>query len=479
MSRRAPRLALLTPYWSFFEPSVAHDFRADREELAGRAADVLSRAGDVVARELVDGEAAGAAAGERLAAARPDAVVVLQSMAVPPAFALAALAPLAHVPLVVCAARRRNRVPEAFTHGDITTDGATVGTPQLTNVLHRTGRPHALVHWRPDDPGAEARLLDACTAAAAAGRLRAARIVRVGVPIPGYLSVDCDPEALRAAIGAELLPVTPASVAAAYEAVPADAARAVEDEVRAGFALGPGVEDGGTLAGSARFAAALEALDDRLGADAGVMNCHVAEIRHAPSPGLAPCFALGRETSRGIPWTCSGDVVTVVAMLALKLLGAAALYHEIEALDHETGEALLANTGEHDEAFGASGERPMLVRNRWFDGLDPVCGACACFGPPPGPATLVAFTPHAAEPSGFRFVVAEGTFTGRRFPETGTPNAALRFAGDADVQDAWTAWARAGVNHHSAASPGHHGARIAAVAEHLGVGCTAVTPLST
>jgi L-fucose isomerase-like protein len=222
-----------------------------------------------------------------------------------------------------------------------------------------------------------------------------------------------------------------------------------------------------------RCAAALEALREELGVHAGAMNCHVPEIRHADEPGIAPCFALGRETSRGVPWTCTGDVVTAVAMLTTTLLGGAAVYHEIESLDYRTGEVLIANSGEHDLAWCDPAQRPALVRNRWF-ASDPTCGACACFGPAPGPATLVAFTPHAEEASGFRFVVAEGELTGRRFPQTGTVHGAFRF-GDGPVDDAWRRWAAAGANHHSSATPGHFGDDVAAVAGHLGVGCARVS----
>jgi L-fucose isomerase-like protein len=74
----------------------------------------------------------------------------------------------------------------------------------------------------------------------------------------------------------------------------------------------------------------------------------VPALRFAADPGIAPCYALGRETTRGIPWTCTGDITAAIAMLTLKQLGAAALYHEIEALDQRNGEALLANSGEHD-----------------------------------------------------------------------------------------------------------------------------------
>lgn len=450
----APRVALLSPYWSFFESSFDGDLRATRRELAAEVAALL---GGVLADEVADSRAGGEAAAARIAAARPDALVVVQSMAAPPAHALAALDRLGDLPLVVLVAQRTRRPAGDLDHAAITADGATVGGPQLTNVLIRRERPFALVAGPLED--AAGRLREQVRAAAAAGRLRRARIARVGRPIDGYDCVDCNEAALRAATGIELVPVDPADVRAAYLA--AEGGAAVEAELRDGWdveAPAPCVRR------SARFAAALEALDARLGVAAGAMNCHVPEIRLGDEPGIAPCFALGRETSRGVPWTCAGDVVTAVAMLTLKLLGGAALYHEIETLDHDSGEALLANSGEHDLAFADPGERPRLRANGWWP------GACAQFSPPPGPATLAAFTPHPGEPSGFRYVVAEGELTARRLPAAGTVAGAFRFAGGEPVAQAWERWARAGVNHHAAATPGHYGDALASVAAHLGVG---------
>jgi L-arabinose isomerase len=475
---RPPRVALLSPYWSFFEPNVPFDLRADRVALAATVAEALDGV-EVVAQELVDSRERGEEAAARIAAAAPDALLVVQSMAVPPAYTLAALDRLAELPLVVFVVHRRDRVGDAFSHADITTEGATVGGPQLTNVLHRRGRSHALVVGRLHDPACRAELRTETLAATVAGRLRGARIARVGEPIDGYDCVDADPDALHAATGITLVPVAPGEVRDAYlhgGGADAEAVAAIEAEVRAGWQLVPGVEDDECLARSVRFAAALERLDADLGVAAGAMNCHVPEIRFSDDPGITPCFALGRETSRGIPWSCAGDVVTVVAMLTTKLLGGAALYHEIEALDHESGEALLANSGEHDLAWRDPGRPAELRRNVWWDEADPRCGACACFGPPAGPATLVAFTPHHAEPSGFRFVIAEGELTARTFPQTGTANGAFVFGDGSDaVAQAWKRWAQAGANHHSSATPGHLGDAVAAVAAQLGVGAVRVS----
>jgi len=465
----SPRVALLSPYWSFWEHAAPAGLAAERRAHASAAAAVLAGVADVVADETLRSSAEGAAAGRRIAGLRPDALVVLQSMAVPPAYTLAALEQLEGVPLVVCAVRPAASAPD-MSHGGITADGATVGVPQLTNVLTRRGRPYELVLWRVDERAADAPLRGAVAAAAAAGRLRRASLARVGRPLDGYDCVDCDVDRLAAATGLRLLDVAPADVGGAYRAAAQPAIQAVEREVREQWDVSAELDASGGFERTVRFAAALAELSDRLAVDGGVMNCHVPEIRLGEEPGIAPCFALGRETSHGRPWTCSGDVPTAVAMLTLKLLGAAALYHEIETLDEATGEALLANTGEHDLGFGDPALRPRLAPNRWFDG----CGGCAILSPPPGPATLVGFTEHPGEPSGFRYVVAEGAFSPRRQPETGTPNAAFRFARGDSVADAWAAWVRSGVNHHSAATTGAYGDAVRAVAAHLGVGCVTV-----
>jgi L-arabinose isomerase len=470
---RRARAALLAPYWDFWEASVEGDLRAERAELVGRVRETVAGV-DVVTTSVVDSHEAGALAGEAAAEARADLVLVAQSMAVPPAYTLAALDRLPGLPLVVVVVQLAPSVGAGFSHSDVTSGGATVGTPQLTNVLHRQGRPHALVVGVLDGEALRVGLSAELEAAGAAGLLRRARIGRVGSPVDGYDCVDVDQASLRAATGVELVAIEPEHVRAAYIAIEAERAEQIEAETRAGWELDADVEEEECFARSMRFAAALEGVDEALRLDAGAMNCHVASLRFAEEPGITPCFALGRETSRGIPWSCSGDVVTAVAMLATKLLGGAALYHEIEALDLATGEAVLANSGEHDLAWGDPASKPRLRRNQWFRS-DARCGACACIAPAPGPATLVAFTPHAEEPSGYRFVVAEGELTGRSFPATGTANGAFRFAGEEPVDVAWARWVAAGPNHHSSATPGLLGGPVARVAEHLGIGCVRVS----
>jgi L-arabinose isomerase len=80
-----------------------------------------------------------------------------------------------------------------------------------------------------------------------------------------------------------------------------------------------------------------------------------------------------------------------------------------------------------------------------------------------GPATLIGFAQVGER---YRVIAAEGEFTGRAFPATGTANGGFRFARGLD---GWTAWCRAGANHHSSATPGAYGPALEALGRFLGV----------
>ena len=102
----------------------------------------------------------------------------------------------------------------------------------------------------------------------------------------------------------------------------------------------------------------------RMASTAARSTATSTQFRFGEPIGIAPCWALGRLTTAGRPFTCTGDIVTAVAMLTTKRLGGAAVYHEIEAIDYATGEVVIANSGEHDLAWSAPGARPRLRPER-------------------------------------------------------------------------------------------------------------------
>lgn len=464
-----PRIGVVHPYWSLWEHTAGPTFRADRMALARAVADDLAADGSVDAVAVVEvasGED-GVAVGRRLADADVDVVLVLQTMAAPAAWTMAALDAVPLVPVVVWACHETGLVDGGFDHGSITTQGATVGAPMISNLLSRADRPFELVLGRRSDPAAIALVRAGLRLAGIARGIARSRLGRIGRPLDGYAHVDVDDAALRAATGIELVAIDPDDVVARYRAVTDADVRALEADVRRDWTF-EGDPSADSIDRSLRAALAMQAIVDEHALDGGAFNCHVPQFRFGEPIGIAPCWALGRLTSAGRPFTCTGDVVTAVAMLTTKRLGGAAVYHEIEAIDYATGEVVIANSGEHDLAWLPEGARPRLRPNDWFCGKDPHCGVCAVLEPPPGPATLVGFTPHPRARGGFRFIVAQGELTTRTFPETGTVNGAFRFR-DGPVEAAWARWASAGVNHHSSATPGDLSADVVTVARHLGV----------
>ena len=142
----------------------------------------------------------------------------------PPADTLAALPQL---PLVIWAAHRRSSVPEQFDHGGITAEGATVGTPMLTSVLVRMKRQFKLIIGRLQDEVVIGAVMSALLGAAAATRVRGARIGRVGPVQEGYLCVDTPDELLEGQLGAEIVRLAATAMKDAYDRVDPARRRAV------------------------------------------------------------------------------------------------------------------------------------------------------------------------------------------------------------------------------------------------------------
>src|SRR5581483_5712623 len=301
ISTDRPRVGLVLPYNSFWEASVPYDLRADREALADAAEAALSARVEIAARGTVASVEDGATVGRRLHDAEIEAVLVVQTLAVMPAHTLAALDELPDVPVVVWTLNRRRRVPADFDNARITSEGATVGTPMLTNTLVRAGRPFELVVGLVDDETTALAVADALRAGAAATRLRRARVGRVGPVFQGYVCVDADDDGLRAATGIEPVRIEAAEFRELYLGIGERRVAELERETRELYDVQPDAE-GDVLARTLRAACALDDLVERHRLDAGAFNCHVPEIRFGDDVGIAPCFALGWQTSGGVPW---------------------------------------------------------------------------------------------------------------------------------------------------------------------------------
>jgi L-arabinose isomerase len=440
-----PRIIVLAPYWDFWEHTIGTVLRGDRALQAHRVAELLSDEYNVAYVGQLTAPDPASAIGRRLADGPViDAILVLSSLAVPPRTSTALLDQLPGIPVVIWAVYDSNmQVGPSFDHGRITSNGATVGAPMLASALLRSRSHVDVLLGRADDESAIRRVRERLRIAAVASRVRRARVGIVGSPVEGFDHVVTAADELQGKLGLTTVEITPGEFRDEFLATRPgrvlERARELASEYRLDTV---GAVD---LHRGTQAVLALEAICLRHKLDAGAMNCHVQEIRLGDEVGIAPCFALGCLTSSGIPWSCTGDVLTAIAMCVTSKLGGPTLYHELEALDYQTGEMVIANSGEHDRRWWPEGELPPVHCNLWFKGLNQRCSLCVSATLPSGPATLVAFVQGGR--GGYRLVTARAELTGRALPATGTTNGALRFA--ADPVGSWERWVGAGAGHHS------------------------------
>src|SRR5258705_10294515 len=140
-AKRRPRVGVVHPYWTLWEHTAGPTFRAERIALARSVADELGDALQVMAVvEIASGDD-GDTVGRRFAELDLDVVLVIQTMAVPAAWAITALEAVPCVPVVIWALHETGLVDGAFDHGSSQTQGAQSGAPRLSNLIVRADRP--------------------------------------------------------------------------------------------------------------------------------------------------------------------------------------------------------------------------------------------------------------------------------------------------------------------------------------------------
>jgi L-fucose isomerase-like protein len=454
MSNR--RIGIVHPYWSFWESAVDIDFAEDRKKLGELGASTIAT-GSALAWSVTVGSDDDIPTLIANLDRDIDAIVIISTMAASPGAVLRFLAAFPSVPVVIWAAHLGRAADQSLSHTGITLRGGTVGSPMIGAALSREGRPFDIFAGEITEREA---ISDAVRRAAAAGAVRRSRLGIVGTVLPGYEWARVSNERLKA-MGIEVVASTADQLAARVHAVSPDEiaeARTTLD----GFDVDADVS-AGALDTALRYSVALQSLVDDERLTAGTLNCHVAQLRLDPSLGSAPCMALGRSTTKGVPWTCTGDVATSLAMLLVSSLGDPTLYHEIEVLDERTDEAIIANSGEHDGRFNESIDR-RIINNPWFS--QEKATASALFSIAPGPASLVGVA--SGVDGALTIVVAEGHFTERTAPDSGTVNVAFQFL-HSPVTEAWQRWASTGVGHHSCATDRHVARDMEKIAHHLGI----------
>lgn len=456
-----PTVAFVPLYFTLFDRFMPAELRERRERMAARIADLLAGV-DLRVTGLVDSVEAAREAASKVAAAAPDGIVLLPTMASPPEYAWTVAEACPDTPLLVVCGQESARVPHPYDTDRATERSAPVGAMMVTNVLARQGRQYAMVTGDVNGQAVEAGLSEWLAGLGAAVAVRSLRVGAFGEPIPGYDDVVTTPAELEA-IGVELVQVTSGDLEERYgEATPAS-----YDDLIEALGVEPDSSSVGeeVLERSLRLWSTLRSLTLDLQLEAGTVNCHGQLFRDNKTIGITACTAVTALSSQGIPFSCTGDVPTAIALAVGNLIAGAALYGELYQLDIEENWVLFANGGEGDVRCAAS--TPRLLHEDHYAG-EHGPGVAVAFDVEPGPAMLLSLTPQPTAEGGWALVAAAGEIVGADHPELEGPHGRFRFANH-EVRNGFEAYAKAGATHHSALIPGIHSFALGTFANAVGI----------
>jgi L-arabinose isomerase len=464
------RIAVFAGYMPFFDEIMPEGYAGERDARGrdlGRS--VTPNDCESVYLGLVRDHASGAAAGKALAAGGFDCVLVVPTMATPAGYLWETLGPNPNIPVVIYAAHEIETIGADFDMPALCRNSASVGALMIGNLLSRAGRPFRVVVGHGESPDA----IGACAAelrrAAIAGSIRRARLGVLGRPLDGYDNVAVDAEALARAVGMTTIDMPLDEWNATQAAVG-------EDDVareRAFVTSLARLDDRGRprdVEAALRLSCALESAITQHDLSAGAINCRGAfGVGRSEHPSLG-CLAISAATARGVPFTCTADAITAIAMLIGKRLSDSALYCELDAIDEARDAFLCANTGEGDLSW------PGCHSRIFVSGADSGRSAPGCSvrqSLPPGPATAIGFSPNADARGGFTLLAMEGeTLVAPDVALSVTPvwfRATRR-----PMREAMQDWIRAGATHHCCLSHGRLANELAILAEHLRIGFTRI-----
>ena len=467
-SRPTLRIGLLAVYFGLFDAAMPPEFRQDRTAFAESMRARLEEFGSVVYPGVVDTDEAGRQAGLLFASSDVDVIVFAPTMAAPPSYGWEAIRNLPRVPVVAVGAQELVEVPDDYATEEATRRSLPVGLVMFTNVLVRMGRQFTTLVSSVGRDDLDIALGETLRAADAAATVSKSRLLTIGKPIPGYMDVEVTGEQL-VDLGIEVVEVDPSGIAAAFAAVPDGEVAGLVDELRGRFESAR--VDDPVLARSARLALAMQELCRQNDVNAGAVNCHGDALRWNPDVGITACLGVALCAEAGLPFACTGDVPTAIALAIGKRLAGSALYCELYQVDFPGDWILVANGGEGDPTIRASSTGVTLLPEDHYMG-DHGPGTAVAFELPRGPATLISLTPidHSNR---WVLVGAEGRILDSKHHGMEGPNGMFRFD-SGDVAGAYARWCEAGATHHAAVLPGHQGDVLRRTAEMLRIDYVAV-----
>jgi L-arabinose isomerase len=456
----------LAAYWPQFEGL--------RERLEGYQRGIEARleamGAEVVSAGLVDTPQAARRAGETLAGAGVDLVLLYTATYATSSQVLPTVQAVDAPVVVLNLQPTRSLDYEAMTTGEWLANCSACCVPEIAGAFTR-----ARIRYRTvtgtlldGDPAWEV-LREWLDAAHAVRSLRGARIGFLGHTYPGMLDMYSDFTQVHAQTGAHVEVLEIDDLVERVESADAAAITRKGEQIRQTFDLA----DAGTdpiaaeitpeiFDWSARVAVGLDRLVDDFELDGLTYYYRGAAGNLAERVAAGLIVGNSLLTARGVPASGEGDLKTNIGMLLLDRLGAGGSYTEFYALDFDDDFVLMGHDGPGHLAIAEG--RPVARALALYHGKAGA-GLSIEMKVRLGPVTILGVTQTAD--GRLRLVAAEGeSIAGPTF-KIGNTNSRIRFrSGPTAFFDAWCA---EGPTHHVALGVGHQLSRLRKVADLLGL----------
>ena len=456
----------LAAYWPQFDGL--------RERLEGYQQRIVAQleamGAEVVSAGLVDTAQAARRAGETLAAARIDLVMVYAATYATSSQVLPVVQ-AADAPVVVLNLQPTRTLDyEAMTTGEWLANCSACCVPEIAGALTRARIPYRTVTGTllDGDPAWEV-LREWLDATHAVHGLRTARIGFLGHTYPGMLDLYSDFTQVHAQTGAHVEVLEIDDLVKRVESADAATIERKGEEIRQTFDLADAGID--PIAAeitpeifdwSARVAVGLDRLVEDFELDGLTYFYRGVDgnIAERVTAGLIVGNSL--LTARGVPASGEGDLKTNLAMLLLDRLGAGGSYTEFYALDFDEEFILMGHDGPGHLAIAEG--RPVARALKLYHGKAGA-GLSIEMKVRLGPVTILGVAQTAD--GRLKLIAAEGeSLAGPTF-KIGNTNSRIRFtSGPTAFFDAWCAQ---GPTHHVALGVGRQLSRVSKIADLLGL----------
>ncbi len=454
----------LAAYWPQFE-GLRERLEGYQRALEARLADLGA---DIVSTGLVDTAEGARAAGDRLAAAHVELIMLYTATYATSSQVLPAVQ-AAKVPVVILNLQpTRSLDYEAMTTGEWLANCSACCVPELAGAFTRARVPYRTVTGAlvAGDAAWDA-IRDWIDAAAAVQSLRRARFGFLGHNYPGMLDMYSDFTQVHAQTGAHVEVLEIDDLGGRVAQATDEEVAAKLEEIRSMFAFADPSAD--PIAGpiepeqldwSARVAVGLDRLAADFELDALTYYYRGVDGNEAERLGAGVIVGNSLLTARGIPTAGEGDLKTNLAQLLLDRLGAGGSYTEFYGLDFSEDFILMGHDGPAHVAIAQ--EQPTLRALQLYHGKRGA-GLSVELQVRYGPITIVGCTQTAE--GALKLLVGEGeSIPGDTF-RIGNTNSRLRFG--LPPAEFFERWCAEGPTHHAALGVGHVAAEVRSVASLL------------